>query len=285
VTEAEWLSSTSPEAMLAFLRKCGRASERKHRLFACAAVRSVWHLLTDNRSRRALELVEAAADGLADSRELRAAVLAADQAAYRANRAEDQARAARRAAAVAQRAVAREADRGRTPAAEPAVGRAAQVARQAVRRAEQLTQRAETTRGTREAARAARLCVRAAWYRNRGMSGSEISWQQAVEAAVAVAGDPGQEEKFHCHLLRDIVGPLPFRPVVLDPSLLKWNDRLVVGLAQAIYEERRWGDMPVLADALLDAGCDSEDMLAHCHEQGTVHVRGCWVLDLLLGKE
>ena len=76
----------------------------------------------------------------------------------------------------------------------------------------------------------------------------------------------------------------PFRLVTLAPSVLAWNDRLVVRLAQAIYEERRWGDMPILGDALLDAGCDNDEVVAHCRAGGE-HVRGCWVIDLLLDKE
>jgi hypothetical protein len=75
-----------------------------------------------------------------------------------------------------------------------------------------------------------------------------------------------------------------FRPVTVPAEVLAWNDRLVVRLAQAIYDERRWGDMPLLGDALLDAGCESEDMVSHAREQGSVHTRGCWLLDLLLDK-
>ena len=85
-------------------------------------------------------------------------------------------------------------------------------------------------------------------------------------------------------LLCDIFGPLPFRPVTIDPSVLAWNAPLVPRLAQAIYDKRRWGDMPILGDALLDAGCGDEGILAHCRSGGE-HVRGCWVVDLLLGKE
>jgi hypothetical protein len=84
-------------------------------------------------------------------------------------------------------------------------------------------------------------------------------------------------------VLRDISGPLPFRPVTISPDVRAWNDRLVVRLAKAIYDARRWGDMPLLGDALLDAGCDNEEVLAHCRAGGE-HVRGCWVVDLLLGK-
>ena len=71
---------------------------------------------------------------------------------------------------------------------------------------------------------------------------------------------------------------------IIHPGALSWNDRLVVRLAQAIYEERRWRDLPILHDALLDAGCDNEDILAHCKSAGP-HVRGCWVIDRLLAKE
>jgi hypothetical protein len=72
--------------------------------------------------------------------------------------------------------------------------------------------------------------------------------------------------------------------VPLDPSWLRWNDGTVPRLAQAIYEGRRFGDMPILHDALLDAGCDDQDILDHLRSPGP-HVRGCWVIDLNLGKE
>ncbi len=87
-----------------------------------------------------------------------------------------------------------------------------------------------------------------------------------------------------CGHLRDIFGPLSFRPVTIDPSVLAWNDRTVPRLAQAIYERRRWRDMPILGDALLDAGCDNDEIVAHCRAGGE-HVRGCWVVDLLLGRQ
>lgn len=80
--------------------------------------------------------------------------------------------------------------------------------------------------------------------------------------------------------LRDIFGN-PFRPVVADPS---WLTSTVVALAQGIYDERAYDRMPILADALQDAGCDNERVLSHCRDPQQVHVRGCWVVDLLLGK-
>lgn len=81
-------------------------------------------------------------------------------------------------------------------------------------------------------------------------------------------------------LLRDLFGN-PFRPPSFPASWLAWNDGTLVKLAAAIYEERRFGDLPVLADALEEAGCDHPEVLAHCRGGGE-HVRGCWVVDQIL---
>jgi hypothetical protein len=108
-------------------------------------------------------------------------------------------------------------------------------------------------------------------------------------------------------LLRDIVGN-PFRPVAFDPN---WLTTTIVAIARGIYESRDFSPMPLLADALQDAGCENEDILNHCRSarnfspmpvslkakiQGAnedylngsrfagPHVRGCWVVDLILGK-
>ncbi len=81
-------------------------------------------------------------------------------------------------------------------------------------------------------------------------------------------------------LLRDIFGN-PFRPVTFDPA---WRTSTAVGVAEAIYADRTFDNLPVLADALQDAGCDHPDILTHLRDPGP-HVRGCWALDLVLGKE
>ncbi|WP_082843222.1 hypothetical protein [Gemmata sp. SH-PL17] len=81
-------------------------------------------------------------------------------------------------------------------------------------------------------------------------------------------------------VIRDIFGN-PFRPVVFSAS---WRTDTVVSLAQQMYESRDFGAMPILADALQDAGCNNDDILTHCRTPGE-HVRGCWVVDLVLGKE
>jgi hypothetical protein len=84
-------------------------------------------------------------------------------------------------------------------------------------------------------------------------------------------------------LLRDIFGPLPFRPVAIDPAWLAWKHGTVPAVARRVYEDRAFHDLPILADALEDAGCTAADLLAHCRSGGE-HVRGCWALDLLLGR-
>jgi hypothetical protein len=88
------------------------------------------------------------------------------------------------------------------------------------------------------------------------------------------------ESRIVAALLAEIVGN-PFRPVSLNPA---WLTSDVLALARGIYEERAFDRMPILADALQDAGCDNGAVLSHCRDTSLTHVRGCWVVDLLLGK-
>jgi hypothetical protein len=98
---------------------------------------------------------------------------------------------------------------------------------------------------------------------------------QTATSKAAVEAEYGAQ----IEILTDIFGN-PFRPVAVDPA---WLTSTVVALARGIYEERAFDRMPILADALQDAGCDNEDVLDHCRGPGP-HVRGCWVVDMLLGK-
>jgi hypothetical protein len=82
-------------------------------------------------------------------------------------------------------------------------------------------------------------------------------------------------------LLHDIFGPLPFRDIAIAPA---WRTSDVMALARGIFDEKAFDRMPILADALQDAGCDNDEVLSHCRAERWEHVRGCWVLDLLLGK-
>jgi hypothetical protein len=79
----------------------------------------------------------------------------------------------------------------------------------------------------------------------------------------------------------DIVGN-PFRSVSFDPA---WRTSAAIGLASTMYDARNFNAMPILADALQDAGCEDESILSHCRDENELHVRGCWVVDLVLGKK
>jgi hypothetical protein len=130
---------------------------------------------------------------------------------------------------------------------------------------------------------AARRAMESAW--NIPLLAVEVLvWRAGGYNACDVQGTKRDAGVIHSGLLRDVVGN-PFRPApVADPRWLAWNDGTVAKLAAAIYEERRWADLPILADALEDAGCSNAAVLAHCRGPGE-HVRGCWVVDLLLGKD
>ncbi len=90
------------------------------------------------------------------------------------------------------------------------------------------------------------------------------------------------ERKAQCNLIRDIFGN-PLRPANLHVHHLRKNKGRSLKIARTIYDERAFDRMPLLADALEYAGCDDADIFAHCRNGGE-HVRGCWVVDLLLGK-
>jgi hypothetical protein len=91
------------------------------------------------------------------------------------------------------------------------------------------------------------------------------------------------EEAKQVDLVRCIFGN-PFRPAHINPGCLAWNNRTVPKIAETIYDERDFDRLLVLADALEEAGCHDVEILAHCRKP-VMHALGCWVLDLLLGKE
>jgi hypothetical protein len=98
--------------------------------------------------------------------------------------------------------------------------------------------------------------------------------------ATALRVDAHGLHRVEAGIIRELFGN-PFRPVVFDPA---WRTSDVMLLATGIYEDRAFDRMPILADALQDAGCTSDDILNHCRDPHATHVRGCWGLDLLLGK-
>lgn len=224
-------------------RRGNQVSERKLRLFACGCCRRVWRLLADDRSWRMIEVIERDAD-------------------RQGNRGDAEHNDARAAAWEAATAAACAAN-ANTPAqaatfaadavlqaaycesvAEPAYDAAFEAAVQAIQEAEV----AQTATG-----------------RLNPVRESGAAWEN--------------ERAAQCSLLRDIAGDsasfTSVESALRTPTILS--------LTQAIYEERAFERMPILADALEDAGVADPDILTHCRGLGP-HVRGCWVVDLILGK-
>jgi hypothetical protein len=106
------------------------------------------------------------------------------------------------------------------------------------------------------------------------------NWAMWVAAHAKGKPNDASERTPQAVFVQDIFGN-PFRPVTLDPV---WLTSTVTALARGMYESRDFSGMPILADALQDAGCDSADILDHCRDPKQVHARGCWVVDLVLGK-
>jgi hypothetical protein len=246
VNEAEWLACEEPRAMLEFARH--KVSRRKYRLFACVCCRRAPDAdPRDERGEAALALAERLADGL----ETNAARAQALEEVW-------------------------------TASLPPGVSFE-----------ELLAQPFEPW-------------VRLPTYRCALESNPVTA---AQEAARFVSGCSGEERAILCSLIRDIFGN-PFRAVDFSPE---WSNSTVVTLARQMYDSREFSAMPILADALQDAGCDDEDVLNHCRDPGLFsgepfcpaggnplrwgsfpqagplppfcHVRGCWVVDVVLGNE
>lgn len=233
MTEAEWLASEDPTPMLAHLIATGAVSERKRFLFSAACCRRVWSSLVDERSRRAVEVLEQYADGLVSYHQRREA----GEAAH----------------------LAREASGHRYGG----VSRYLLAAHAAV----SLT--VGSTYAATDTAASVALAVGSA-------SASVLS--DADEIPAYSSRRAASELVAQAALLRDI---FPFRASALDPV---WLGGTAKKLAQVIYDKRAFDRLPILADALEDSGCSNQDILQHCRGGGE-HVRGCWVADLLIGKE
>jgi hypothetical protein len=115
--------------------------------------------------------------------------------------------------------------------------------------------------------------------RLRGTPSPELSRKFAGAMYTASRSRPNPTAEF-ARLLREVFGN-PFRPVSFNPA---WRTDTAVSLARGMYDSRNFGAMPILADALQDVGCEDEQILNHCRDATAPHVRGCWVCDLVLGK-
>ncbi len=112
---------------------------------------------------------------------------------------------------------------------------------------------------------------------------------KSVRLAAERQGRLGETDLALCQRVRDVLGN-PFRSHAVGPTWRTWKGHHLATLARAAYDNRRLtagtldnARLAEIAEALTEAGCTDADLLEHCRRPGE-HVRGCWVLDLLLGQ-
>jgi hypothetical protein len=244
MTANEWFAATEPKPLLEFLR--GKVSERKSRLFGVACCRRIWHLLSDLRSRNAVEVAERYADGRASSAELATT--------------REEAKDAYRDGSDAIYRLRTDIERPHSLAPHGAAMHVADVSDWAINNV--------------------------SWATAYSVFNNISPYTQADVDAIVIP-----EKAAQLPLLRCIVGnPFHLAPRI-DAAWLAWNAGIVAKLAQTAYDDRilpvghlKQDRLGVLADALEDAGCNDALILSHLRGPGH-HVRGCHVLDRLLGKE
>lgn len=249
--KVEWLACSDTKRMLAFLR--GKMTGRQMQLWAYACCRRVWHLLADERSRLGLDAAERYTEGHGEAEQLRQAHRAAHEAA---NEATDALRLEG----------TRRGDRAALEGAAHSASWVVSTALQPMWGCDPFTDLTTSSRA-----------VVASW--------ALVAVEEAADKHARAA-----EETAQADLLRDIRGD-PYRRKGADPDWLSWQGGLVTHLAEAAYDGRELPSghlevarLAVLADALEDAGCSEAALLSHLRGEGP-HVRGCWAVDLILGKE
>jgi hypothetical protein len=320
--ESRWMECRRPAPMLRYV--ANRASPRKLRLFACACIRRTWPWLRAEASRQAVEELERQADDrktLTPTRAVRersrAGAEDAEDARLSAEDARQEAEQHRaqvwdsvwvgdppepsvlvRSAALALEANAADLDAEAAAQAAELVAALAQESRTAAQIAEGAERVVVTGRqAVLTSAWAARWTHRADQEADRPVARSRAAvrasqarqWiemqQDAMQERLRRAEErtARQERRAQCALLRDLFGHL-FHPAAVEPAWLEWNGGCIAAMARTIYDDRKYQDLPILADALEEAGCTMPDLLDHCRQPGE-HVRGCWVIDAILGKD
>jgi hypothetical protein len=252
MTEAEWLACQEWQPMLVFLS--GRLSDRKAKLYVCAGLRSLWELLFDEGSRMAVEVAEKDADGNASAGEISTARWCAECPTFGNN---------------FEPAFIRESIReyGLSESEK-------RLLEMSVYTLDDLHQ--DKPPGDERTRFRLRNLAYVAYENLDGIREGQFD-PYLIEHISRVDVWPKGA------LVREIFGN-PFRPLpALPPSVPSWNDATVPKIAAVIYDERAFDRLPVLADALEDAGCVDDAILTHCRS-GEEHFRGCWVVDLLTGR-
>jgi hypothetical protein len=265
VTEHEWLACDDPLVMLDFLQgnstqesiiwgnnrfaELPIGKDRKFRLLACACCRRVWNQIPEECNRDAVVATEDFLEGEISATALEEAIMLSSNVEYL------------------------EDGSGKRP--EPGywivknLGRGfykMTAAQSAIIVSTQVISMAES-----EYYREANMGFNRSYF---STFGGPFEWPSPIPDAVVT------ERMAHVSMLRCLFGN-PFHPTLFKTE---WRTSNVLELAQTIYEDRVFDHFPILGDALMDVGCEDEEILAHCRSTGT-HVRGCWLLDLILRKE
>ena len=270
MTEEQWLSCTDPIRMVEFLRgnptsedtvtwwnsrrqfeEASQGNDRQFRLFACACCRRIWDRIPAACNRDAVAAVEDYLDGRLSGQALERAFVASSAVEYR----EDGSRRSEPGYWIVK-------DLGRGFYKMTAAASALLIASQVICMADE------------EYGREAGHVFNSCFYAAAGVFLSRFHWPLPLPTAVEA------ECAAQAALLRCLFGN-PVRSVTIEP---RWRTANVVDLAHAIYQGNEFSpsQMAVLADALLDAGAAGE-LAEHCRNDGP-HIKGCWVVDLILGK-
>ena len=276
MTEAEWESCADPPTLLKLVRL--HKKRRKRRLFCAACCRRIWHLFKEQASRDAIEQLEQE-ETVFPSRLSQAASHAPTEATddpenlweppsvnnrnweWEPNASTFADAAARFAARL------RVVDASDTAASAEAI----EVALACVAARGEITGNAVQL--------AAGATWKAIWEDASAAAENQRSRASYLGALRAAKRAVGREQ---VGMFKDLFGN-PFRQVQVERSWLLWNDGVVSNIARTILEQRRFDLLPILADALEEAGCTDAAILGHCRHPGP-HIHGCWVLDRILGK-
>lgn len=247
MTESDWHAKDAPRAMFEFVRS--RASPRQLRHFGAACCRAVWDYLPDDRLKGAVECVEAYLAGGATQQGLAAA--------------QSRARLAIQELALRMRATAQAQETARRPVPE--------------RDWEAYYSAYRAATASDAVALVARPTMRPAALAESVLQAFDLA-VQALTVGRTVKDTYPRVHAAHAAAVRCVFGN-PFQPIEFDPS---WRTESVVGLTHGILADQAFDRLPVLADALEDAGCADAAVLGHLRGGG-VHVRGCWCVDGVLG--
>jgi len=285
VTEHDWQTCTDLVPLLEFLE--GKGSVRQWRLFAVACCERIEHLITDERCRQAIRAASLRAEGILDD------------AAWEA---------ARIAVAAAQRETW---DAEYRAEAEAGFSWTPPYARASMHHAVARAANSALNRDPRHSDDEPGSYLFRYWRPSHELAAGAVGVDVFVRTGDRAAQDfaHANEQRVQCDLLRDVFGAhfgipgdeprwLPSSPgdpvrraqfwcILPTPRDRNvpgsWRTTTVAQLAEAIFANRAFDRLPILADALEDAGCTNRDILDHCRQPGA-HARGCWVVDLVLGK-